>query len=94
MGLLSTSEWPNLPANSVALSESGRFRSTRNFDDTVEFFQKSLASDAVRWIHIVNLPSVKAEHIESLRSTSSWEGINIYEARGEVRFFIIPRTKR
>jgi hypothetical protein len=82
-----------LPPSASALSEPGRYKSSRSFDDIVEFFQKALPSDAVRWTRIVNLPSIKAEHLESLRSNTHWEGINIYEARGEVRFYVIARKK-
>ena len=82
---------PTVP-NSAALQDSGRYRSSRNFDDTVEFFRKALDSD-VRWNTIIHAPSVKAVNVTSRDQKTHWLGINIYEQRGEVRFYIIPRPK-
>lgn len=76
----------------VALAEPGRYRSPRTYDDTLDFYQRLFNSaGGVRWRNIVNLPGIRAKHIESLRKKSRWEGINIYEHKGEVRVYVIPR---
>ncbi|MED5463959.1 MAG: hypothetical protein VX699_04845 [Myxococcota bacterium] len=82
---------PLIP-NAVAVEDAGRFTSPRNFDDTIKYYRRYFrAKGGVRWHHIVNQPTVKAKHIQSLRKSTLWEGINIYEKKGEVRIYIIPR---
>ena len=85
-------EAPLVPG-AIPLEEAGRYTSPRNYDDTVNYYQRYFRSKGgARWHHIVNLPSIKAKHIKSLRKSTLWEGINIYEAKGQVRFFVIPRA--
>ena len=76
------------------LQEPGRYRSPRSYDQTLDFYTKLFKqSDVpVRWRNVVNMPGIKAKHIESLRAKTRWEGINIYEYKGQVRLFIIPRN--
>jgi len=82
---------PLIP-NAVPVQDAGRFTSPRNFDDTVKYYRRYFrAKGGVRWHHIVNQPTVKAKHIQSLRKSTLWEGINIYEKKGDVRIYIIPR---
>ncbi len=84
-------EAPLVPG-AIPLEEAGRYSSARSYDDTVSYYQRFFRSTGgVRWHHIVNLPSVKAKHVKSLRKSTLWEGINIYESKGQVRFFVIPR---
>ena len=90
---VSKNEAPLIP-EAVPLEEPGRYASPRNYDDTIKYYQRYFRSaGGVRWHHIVNLPSVKAKHIKSLNESTSWEGINIYETQGHVRFYVIPRKK-
>ena len=84
-------EAPLVPG-AVPLEEPGRYRSTRGYEDTLEFYKRLFRrTGGVRWHNIVNLPGIKAKNIESLRRKTRWEGINVYEHRGEVRIFVIPR---
>ena len=85
-------EAPLVPG-AIPMDEAGRYTSPRNYDDTVNYYQRYFRSTGgVRWHHIVNLPSVKAKHLKSLKKSTLWEGINIYEAKGQVRFYVIPRS--
>jgi len=84
-------EAPVVP-QAVPLAEPGRYRSNRSFDETIEFYERLFRrTGGVRWYNVINLPGIKAKHIESLRSKSDWEGINIYEYQNEVRLFVIVR---
>lgn len=84
-------EAPILPG-AAPLQETGRYRSPRNFEETLDFYERAFKqTGGVRWRNIVNLPGIRAKHIESLRKKTRWEGINIYEHKGEVRLFVIAR---
>ena len=86
-----TLDSPGVPG-AIAQAEPGRFISPRSYDDTLKYFRRYFnARGGVRWRSIVNLPSVKAQHIESLRKKTKWEGINIYETKGRVHYYVIPR---
>lgn len=81
-----------VPAGSVPLAEHGRYRSARPYDDTLDFYRRIFAqTGGVRWRNIINVPGIKAKHVDSLRKKTNWEGINIYEKQGEVRIFVLPR---
>jgi hypothetical protein len=86
-------EAPIVP-QAIALAELGRYRSNKSFDETAEFYERLFRRvGGVRWHNVINLPGIKAKHIESQRKQSDWEGINIYEYQNEVRIFVIPRAK-
>jgi hypothetical protein len=76
-----------------ALEEPGRYDVPKSFDETVEFYKRVFkhTSSQIRWRNIVNSPGIKAKHIQSLRNSTQWEGINIYEKAGKVRIFVIAR---
>lgn len=77
-----------------AMQETGRYASPRTFDDTVKFYKdKFKRKGGVRWRGIINQIGIKAVHLQNLRRSSNWEGVNIYEHKGKVRIFVIPRLK-
>jgi hypothetical protein len=81
-----------LPRDAAPMDEPGRYRSSRSLDETLDFYQRELRRvPGIRWNNIVNLPGIKAKNITCLRKKTKWEGINIYETRGEVRLYVIPR---
>ena len=96
ISIVATTDLPDsapVVPGAIPMDETGRYTSPRNYDDTVNYYHRYFRSKGgVRWHHIVNLPSVKAKHIKSLKKSTLWEGINIYEAKGQVRFFVIPRS--
>ena len=84
---------PPLPPEVVPLSEAGRYEVRRTWDDTLGFYEYWFRTHGGgRWRNVVNLPHIKAKHIQSTRSKTTWQGINIYEHKGRVRLFIVPRT--
>jgi hypothetical protein len=86
-------EAPIVPG-SVPLEDPGRYRSGRPYDETVLFYERIFRRVAgERWHNIVNLPGIKAKNVESRRTSTNWEYINIYETRGQVRIYVIPRER-
>ena len=82
-----------LVPGSIALDETGRYDSPRSYDDTVDYYRRYFRSrGSARWRNIVNLPSIKAKHIQNTAKKALWDGINIYEHRGRVRIFVIPKS--
>ena len=81
------------PQAAVELPQDpGRFRSPYSYDETLDYYQRVFKNTTgVRWRNVVNLPSVKAKHIDCLRKKTHWDGINIYEKQGEVRIYVLPR---
>ncbi len=77
----------------VPLDEPGRYESPRTYDDTLQYYKWHFKSrGGVRWRNVVNLPHIRAKHIQSVRPRTKWQGINIYERNGRVRLFIVPRV--
>jgi hypothetical protein len=98
IGLVTPAAEPPVEApvasDSRPLEEPGRYRSARSYDETLEYYRRIFRrTGGVRWYNIVNKPGIKAKHIQSLRKKTNWEGINVYEHRGQVRIFVIPREK-
>lgn len=84
-----------LPSCAVAMDEPGRYSCGRTFDETLDFYRKTfIQTGGVRWRNIISTPNIKARHIDSLRSKTHWEGINVYEKAGEVRIYVLPRESR
>lgn len=69
-----------------------RYQSPRDFGKTLEHFQKQFRGwKAVRFHPEVNLPAVKYVHIENTNPSADWVGINVYEAEGKVRIYVLKR---
>ncbi len=81
-----------LPSGATPLSEPGRYKISKTFDEAIDFYQRLFQTGGVRWRNVVNLPGIRAKHIESLRKKTTWEGINLYEHKGEVKIYVIPRS--
>jgi len=87
-------EAPLVP-HAIPLEESGRYQSPRSYDETIEYYQRYFKKiGGVRFRDIVNLPGIKAKHLKCLSNQTNWEGINIYETKGEVRFFVLSRKEK
>jgi len=83
-----------LPKEAVPLEALGRYHTARSFDETIDFYQREFRRvGGIRWNNIVNLPGIKAKNITCVRKKTKWEGINIYETRGEVFLYVIPREE-
>jgi hypothetical protein len=77
-----------LPDGATAVGVN-RFRASEDYDGTLRYYRQVYPPGTYRWKAIVDQPGVKAEHIE-LERIKGVEGLNIYEANGEVRIFVVP----
>lgn len=71
-----------------------RFRSPRDFKDTIKFYDKFfLGWKNVKKHREVNLPGVKYVHYENTNPEGKWAGFNVYQAgpQGEVRIYVLKR---
>ncbi len=93
VGVTDPLDAPLVPGAS-SVGEPGRYRSPRNFDDTLDFYERLFKTGGARWRSIVNLPGIKAKHLESTRRSTKWEGINLYEYKGQVRLYVVPRDAK
>src|SRR5688572_12544529 len=79
-----------IPQYSRKLQEEGRVVSSRNYDDTVEFYEKLYKGNAnFRFRPIIVAPGIKAVHLQNAKSTGGWSGLNIYEANNSTRIFVL-----
>ena len=71
-----------------------RFRSPRDFKETVKFYDKLfLGWKNVKKHREVNLPGIKYVHYENTNDDAKWAGFNVYQAgpQGEVRIYVLKR---
>ncbi len=97
MNTLAAPEFMDAPIvyGAKPMAETGRYASPRSFADTVKFYKdKFKRKGGVRWRGIINQTGIKAVHLQNLRKRSNWAGLNIYEHKGKVRIFVIPRSKQ
>ena len=81
-----------LGPGATALEEPNRYQSPRSYDETLDFYRRLFnQTGGVRWRTVVNLPGIKAKHVESLRKKTRWEGLNIYDKQGQVRIYVLYR---
>lgn len=81
-----------LPDGAVKVAEN-RYRVPQNWDETLRFYRQSYPPRYTRRA-IADQPGVKALHIANPDAKAgSWEGLNVYEAKGEVRIFVLVKGK-
>lgn len=66
-----------------------RYRSPKDYEDTLKYYRSVYPPGAFPRRSIVSQPGVKAVHIVN-PSGKNFAGLNVYEARDEVRIFIVP----
>ncbi len=70
--------------------DEDRFKSPQDWDKTIRFFRSVYGKQpGIVWRSIASTPKVKAIHIANTRRGGTWEGINIYQAGGDVFIFVI-----
>lgn len=77
-----------LPDSSAKVGEN-RFRSPRDWKETLKYYDSVYPKSAFPRREIVHQPGVKAVHIVN-PSGKNFEGLNIYEANDEVRIYVVP----
>ncbi|MGC3997336.1 MAG: hypothetical protein QM767_07465 [Anaeromyxobacter sp.] len=81
-----------LPDGSEKVAEN-RYRVPRSYEDALKYFKQVYGPRYVRRT-IADEPGVKAVHIENPDAKpGSWEGLNVYELKGEVRVFVLVKGK-
>ena len=84
-----------LVPKSVAMAEPGRFQSSRSYERTVDYYRRLFRGrGGVRWRPIVSLPKLRAVHIASTDENTLWDGINVYENKGDVRIYVLKRVPK
>ena len=81
-----------LPDGAEVVAES-RYRSPKSWDETIRFYRLTYPPRYTRR-PIADQPGVRAVHIDNPDAKpGAWEGLNIYEAKGEVRIFVLVKGK-
>ncbi len=81
-----------LPDGAVKVAEN-RYRVPRNYEETVKFY-KTVYPPRYTRRPIADQPGVKAFHIENPDARpGQWDGLNVYELKGEVRVFVLVKGK-
>ncbi len=81
-----------LPDGAEKVAES-RYKIPKSWDETIRFYRQLYPPRYTRRT-IVDQPGVKAVHIDNPDAKpGSWEGLNIYEAKGEIRIFVLVKRK-
>jgi hypothetical protein len=82
-----------LPDEAVKVGEN-RYRIPKSYDDTLKFFRTVYSPEKFRRRPIADQPAVKAVHIENPGAKpGQWEGLNVYELKGETRVFVLVKGK-
>ena len=80
--------------------EPHRFRIDRSYEETLKFFRTAYPPARYPRKVIANQPGLKAVHIDNPEARpGSWDGLNVYEWKGETRIFVLttpgkPETPR
>ena len=74
--------------------EPNRYRVEKSYDETLKFFRTVYPPAKYPRRPVVNQPGIKAVHIENPESRpGGWEGLNVYELKGETRVFVLVAPK-
>lgn len=85
--LASNAKGVQLPDGASQVGED-RYRAPSDYDGTLKYYRLVYPPSRYRWKAIIDQPGVKALHIEL--GSRAVEGINIYDANGEVRIYLVP----
>lgn len=81
-----------LPDGAEKVAEN-RYRVPKSYDETVRFYKQIYPARYTRR-PIADRPGVKAVHIDNPEPhPGQWEGLNVYELKGEVRVFVLLKGK-
>jgi hypothetical protein len=71
-----------------------RFRSPRNYDDTLTYYRKTIqgAAHIVRE-KIINTSQVRAVFYRNKKPGARWEGLNVYEYKGSTIIYVVFSDK-
>jgi len=79
-----------LPDDAKKVGEN-RYQLDRDYEAVLKFFRTTYSARYARR-PIADQPGVKAVHIENPDAKpGQWEGLNVYELKGEVRVFVLVK---
>ena len=79
-----------LPDDAKKVGEN-RYQLGRDYEAALKFFRTTYSARYTRR-PIADQPGVKAVHIENPDAKpGQWEGLNVYELKGEVRIFVLVK---
>ena len=82
-----------LPEGAEKVAEN-RYRSPKSWDETIRFYRQTYPGARYARRPIADQPGVKAVHIDNPDARPGlWEGLNVYELKGEVRVFVLVKGK-
>ncbi len=82
-----------LPDDARRVAEN-RYRLDRSYEEALKFFRSVYPPARFPRKPIASLPGVKAVHIANPEAKAgSWEGMNVYELKGETRVFVLVKEK-
>ena len=70
-----------------------RFRSPRNYDDTLLYYRKTIQGANVVREKIINTSQVRAVFFRNKRPNPRWEGLNVYEYKGSTIIYVVFSDK-
>jgi len=82
-----------LPEDARKIGEN-RYQVERKYEELLRFFRTTYPPAKYPRRAITDQPGVKAVHIENPEAKpGTWEGLNVYETRGEVRIFVLVKPR-
>jgi hypothetical protein len=82
-----------LPDDAKRIGEN-RYQVDRKYEDLLKHFRTACPPAKYPRRPIADQPGVKAVHIENPEAKpGQWEGLNVYEVKGEARFFVLLKQK-
>lgn len=82
-----------LPDDARQVAEN-RYRVDKSYEETLRYFRSVYPPARFPRKPIASLPGVKAVHIANPDARpGSWEGMNVYELKGETRVFVLVKRK-
>lgn len=82
-----------LPEDARRIGEN-RYQVERKYEDLLKFFRTTYPPAKYPRRPIADQPGVKAVHIENPEAKpGSWEGLNVYELKGESRIFVLLKQQ-
>lgn len=81
-----------LPEGAEKVAEN-RYRVPMSWDETTRFYRQTYPPRYTRR-PIADQPGIRAVHLDNPDAKpGAWEGLNIYETKGEVRIFVLVKRK-
>jgi hypothetical protein len=82
-----------LPDDARRIGEN-RYQIDRKYEDVLKFFRATYPQARHPRRPIADQPGLKAVHIENPDAKpGSWEGLNVYELKGETRVFVLVKQR-